>query len=221
MVSTTDPGEAASLPAAKMAEALQRLAAAVVDAFSGEMGASGVEDLLKCTIQIYRLAGLLSCCRLHCDTRPWPCLCRLPPPPPPPPPRLGHAQVIDGRLWVFLWWSRPGIASMEGQDGVDGWGLFCNGARAGALLQVLYQCSTARCCSKLQILATLGFLFALWDQIMEGFSSSSDHAQRRGEGRGMKVACRFCSSLSLDVVDLPCFLSAYLPVLHVPVGPGC
>ena len=110
---------------------------------------------------------------------------------------------------------------MEGKDGVDGWGLFCNGARAGALLQVLYRCSTARCCSKLQILATLGFLFALWDQIMDGFSSSSDSAQRRGKGRGMKVACRLSPSLPLDTVDIPCFLSARLSLLHVPLGPGC
>lgn len=56
---STDPGESASLPAAGMAEALQHLTAAVVDAFGGEMGASGVEGLLRSTIHIYR-------CRCTC-----------------------------------------------------------------------------------------------------------------------------------------------------------
>lgn len=79
------------------------------------------------------------------------------------------------------------MSSFEGQGGVNGWTLVCNGGRTGALLQVLSKCATRRCCSSAQVMATLGFLFELWDQILEGFSSTADEGQLRGRARGMKV----------------------------------
>eukprot|EP00951_Prasinocladus_malaysianus_P023613 scaffold201361_cov49-Prasinocladus_malaysianus.AAC.6 len=125
-----NPSESVLSPAAKMSEALNRLLATIVRAFGPDLGAAGVEEILRGTLNIY---------------------------------------------------------SMEGREGVDGWALVSNGGHGVALLQVLAQCATTRGCPAMLVMATLGFLFSLWDQIMDGFSSHSDESQARGRNRGMKV----------------------------------